>query len=121
MESFLDAVFSECISRGMAPPFIVCSVSQNGSVLVMRILAGGEPETLAERIEDDLFAFPINIMIVSQDNQAARVTIEGDGKITHHLSGVTVAHGSYRARTATAGNTPRVVALVRHLMKLGTE
>jgi hypothetical protein len=39
--------------------------------------------TLAQHVEDDAFATPINIMVVDRDGKAARLVIEG-GKISYH-------------------------------------
>jgi hypothetical protein len=75
-------IIERCIAEnGMQPPLVVCTVSTNGSVVVTRVNAGGEPDVLAEHSENQTFAFPINIMVVSQNNKAARVVIERGGNI----------------------------------------
>ena len=69
------AVFiRECRKGGMVMPFIVCAVSPNGSVVVTRV-GSGDAEPLAEHYEAHGFSVPMTIMIVDQENTAAKATI----------------------------------------------
>jgi uncharacterized protein (DUF302 family) len=77
-EHILEAL-RHCIEIGMKLPFVVCAVGTNGSVLVTRINEGREPDTLAQHSEDHGFTTPVNIMVVDQDGEAARVVIKGGG------------------------------------------
>jgi hypothetical protein len=84
LTDFLAATLEACVDRGMQLPFVVCAVARNYSVLAMRVNgAGTDGEVLAEHFENDAFELPINIMVVSQNNEAVRLTIEqeGGGKI----------------------------------------
>jgi hypothetical protein len=73
-----DDVFNQCLERGMQLPFVICAVSRNGSALVTRASGGNETDILAEHTEGMGFTLPINVMVLSQDNRAVRVTIEID-------------------------------------------
>jgi hypothetical protein len=74
LQEFLIAVSQQCEAQGMTLPFIVCSVAANHSVLVIRINEGADvpDDVLAEHLEDDRFVLPINIMVIGQNNTAAR-------------------------------------------------
>jgi hypothetical protein len=79
LTEFFTDVLEQCVARGMQLPLVVCPVARNSSVLVTRVNGGASSDVLAEHFEDDRLVLPINIMVVSQDNQAARITIETDG------------------------------------------
>jgi len=81
-EHFVE-MLEQCIENGMKLPFIVCSVSRNGSVLATRINEGRGPDTLAQHYEEHGFQTPINIIVVDHYGQAALAEIEG-GKISYH-------------------------------------
>jgi len=71
-----------CIERGFVLPFHAAAVGVNGSTIVVRYLAtdaGIAPEVLAEHYESEVFAAPVNIMIVDARGEAARVLITKDG------------------------------------------
>jgi hypothetical protein len=78
----LTAILDQCIAEhGMRLPLIVCCVSRNGSVLVTRVNEVAEPDVLAEHYEGSTFNEPVYVMVVSQNNKAVRVVIEGPNKI----------------------------------------
>ena len=78
----LTTILDHCIAEhGMQLPLIVCCVSPNGSVLVTRVNEGAEPDVLAEHYEGSTFKEPVNVMVVSQNNKAVRVVVEGPNKI----------------------------------------
>jgi hypothetical protein len=74
----------ECLAKGMKPPVIVCVVSPNGSVLVVRFSeTGAEPDVLAEHFEARGFALPMTVVVVDQNNMAARICLEETGRTWH--------------------------------------
>jgi hypothetical protein len=78
-------IFERCSERGFVLPWIVCSVSPNGSVCVTRIHGSGKAgECLAEHYEAKGFRLPMTIAIVDQRNEAARVTLWRSGEKTWH-------------------------------------
>jgi len=78
----LAEAMNHCIALGMKPPFILCAVSPNGSVIVMRFNEGRDPDPLAQHFENDTFTMPINIMVVDRSGEAARVEIRA-GKVSY--------------------------------------
>ena len=61
----------------MKLPFIICAASPNGTVFCMRFNGpGGEPEVLAQHDEPRGFRSPINWMMLDQNGEAVRVTID---------------------------------------------
>jgi hypothetical protein len=79
LQQLIVDVMNQCIENGMRPPFIVCAVSSNGSVLATRISEWREPDTLAQHFEDNAFVTPINIMVVDSSGEAVPVVIRGGG------------------------------------------
>ena len=66
-----------CRERGMKLPFIICAASSNGTVFCMRFNGpGGEPDVLAQHDEPGGFKSPINWMVLDQNGEAVRVTID---------------------------------------------
>jgi hypothetical protein len=74
LTNYIAAVISECRDDGMVMPFIVCAVSPNGSVAVSRV-GSGDVEPLAEHYESRGFSVPMTIMVVDQENTAAKATV----------------------------------------------
>jgi hypothetical protein len=62
--------------------FILCAASLNGSVFCIRT-AGSDREILAEHYEGGSFQLPINIMVIDQTGEAARIAIEAEGLKFH--------------------------------------
>jgi len=83
MDELLRDVLRQCVEHGMQPPFILCVVSPNGSVMVMRT-DGAHPEILAEHTEGAGFSIPINCMVVDRAGAAAHITIEPSGATSFH-------------------------------------
>jgi hypothetical protein len=82
-EQFLSTVIEQCLDEhDMQPPLVVCTVGDNGSLLVVRFNEGAKPVVLTKHCENDAFTLPIKITVVDQDNRAARLVIEGDGDIS---------------------------------------
>ena len=82
----IGEMLNTCLEQGMVLPFIVVSVSTNGSVLVLRYEQGDErldAVSLAEHVVQPGFILPINCMLVDQAGDAARIVIAQDG-ITYH-------------------------------------
>ncbi len=84
MTAVLAEILQECEQRGMVLPFVMVAASRNGTVLAMRVPGGGrDGEVLAEHSEEGAFAMPITCMILDQNNEAVRFTIEAGG-VTYH-------------------------------------
>jgi hypothetical protein len=82
-EQFLSTVIEQCLDEhDMQPPLVVCTVGDNGSVLVVGFNEGAKLVVLTEHCENDGFTLPIKVTMVSQNNRAARLVIECDGKIS---------------------------------------
>jgi hypothetical protein len=64
----------------MELPLIMCLISHNHSLMVMRINAGAEPDILARNYEGGAIDMPIHVTVVDQD-KAVRVMIEEPDKI----------------------------------------
>ena len=79
----LISVVETCIERGMQPPFIVCLVSTNGSILAVRFKVPNEPDILAKHPQDGMFRLPINGMVVDHTGEAVRVVIDKEGTTFH--------------------------------------
>jgi hypothetical protein len=80
LTEWLREALDTCIERGMQLPFIVCSISPNGSVVCMRVHGmGRDPDILAEHYET-VFRTPITIAVVDQTGEAVRITVGPDTK-----------------------------------------
>jgi hypothetical protein len=81
IEGLADAsveVLEGCIARGMTMPFIVVAASKNGSVAAFRF-RDGEADYLVEHFVDRSFVAPVTIMVLDQNDEVARVTLEAKG------------------------------------------
>ena len=66
-----------CRERNMKLPFIICAASPNGTVFCMRFSGpGGQPDVLAQHDEPGGFKSPINWMVLDQNGEGVRVTID---------------------------------------------
>jgi hypothetical protein len=83
LSEVIREVLRQCVQQGMQPPLILCVVSPNGSVMVMRT-DGEHPEILAEHTEGAGFSTPINCMVVDRAGAAAHITIEPSGATAFH-------------------------------------
>ena len=75
IEQFLD-------EHDMQPPFVVCTVGDNSSVLVVGSNEGANLVVSTKHCENNAFTLPIKITVVSPNNRAASLVIECDGNIT---------------------------------------
>ncbi len=80
----LGNILRTCLENGMQAPLTVAVVAVNGSILAGRYFwseshEGFDYVELAEHIEGEGFAVPINIMIVDSGGEAARVLIGREG------------------------------------------
>jgi hypothetical protein len=57
-------VLNQCLADGMKAPLILCAMSPNGSVLVMRFLGQGGPDKLAQNFEAGGFRLPMSIVVL---------------------------------------------------------
>lgn len=83
LTTLITEVLEECEHRGMREPFILCSISPNGSATCMRCSSEKGGEILAEHFEADGFALPMTIVVVDQDNEAVRITLTSSGRTWH--------------------------------------
>jgi hypothetical protein len=79
----LELVWEPCVKNfGMAPPLVVCCVSQNDTVLVsvMRLndLGDHEVESPARQMS---FKLPLAVVIVDRNNAVAKATVEANGAL----------------------------------------
>ena len=79
----LELVWEPCVKKfGMAPPLVVCCVSQNDtvSVSVMRLngLGDHEVESPARQMS---FKLPLAVVIVDRNNAVAKATVETNGAL----------------------------------------
>ena len=83
--TIINEILAGCADREMQPPFIMCSVSPNGSVYVVRVKGDGTPpETLAQHFENEGFALPMTVAVVDQRNEAVKITIAASGQRGWH-------------------------------------
>jgi len=85
-ENYMDkltAAIAEFLQRAIAEDFqfpcYMAAIAINGSVIVTRWAPDGtnfEPEFIAEHIEGDGLALPINVMLTDSTGQAAQMLIE---------------------------------------------
>jgi hypothetical protein len=76
-----------CLDRGMILPFVCVVAAANGSIFAVRYVQaadGLEPVRLTQHLEGPGFALPVNIMIMDQTGEAARVKLETTGAISYH-------------------------------------
>ena len=83
-EQFLATIIEQFLDEqhDMQPPFVVCTVGDNGSVLVTGFDKGAKLILLTKHCENDVFTLPLKITMVSHNNLAARLVIECDGNVT---------------------------------------
>ena len=84
LSNLLAELLDQCAEDGMVFPFIVCGISPNGSVCVSRIDGVGGTQILAEYTEPPGFKVPMTIVVVDQNNTAARITIDHEGYVVRH-------------------------------------
>lgn len=83
-DAFVETL-QRCLDEGMQPPFIVCAVAINGAGQIYRITPGEDGECLAQsHAAGGMMQLPINMMVVDQDGDAARVLISANGVTTFH-------------------------------------
>jgi hypothetical protein len=73
----LADVLTHCLDRSMRTPLMVCMMSRNGSVIVVRCIPDcEEPAVLAEHSEDDRFVSPIGALVLDQTGQALKFVLD---------------------------------------------
>jgi hypothetical protein len=77
-------VLTQCLENGMKAPLIVCTASPNGRIMAMRVIPDCEPDILVEHVEAPGVALPLTIMVLDQDNVAARITVNAAGSKVWH-------------------------------------
>jgi len=82
LRTTLMSVVSHSLDRGMKMPLMVCMMSRNGSVIVVRCVPDREePVVLAEHSHDDRFVSPIGIMVLDQSGQVLKLGVDDRGRI----------------------------------------
>lgn len=78
----LALVWEPCIQFRMVPPFVVCCVSQNGtvSVSVVRLNGPGDHEVESPTRQMQ-FKLPLAVVIVDRNNAVAKAIIETNGAL----------------------------------------
>jgi hypothetical protein len=79
----LELVWEPCISKfGVAPPLVVCCVSQNDtvSVSVMRLNDLGDREVESPTRQMS-FKLPLAVVVVDRNNAVAKAIIETNGSL----------------------------------------
>jgi uncharacterized protein (DUF302 family) len=83
MDQFADwfaQIMRQCKQNGMVLPFIICAARPNGSVLAIRADGRGHSDILAKHFEPKGVQLPMTIMVLDQQNNTVRVTIDPTGK-----------------------------------------
>jgi hypothetical protein len=82
-EKFLSTIIEQCLDEhDIQPPLVVCTVGDNGSVLVAGFNEGAKIVVLTKHCENDAFTLPIKVTVVGQNNRAARLVIDCEGNIS---------------------------------------
>jgi hypothetical protein len=79
----LELVWEPCVNKfGMAPPLVICCVSQNDtvSVSVMRLNGLGDHEVESPTRQMS-FKLPLAVVIVDRNNAVAKATVETNGAL----------------------------------------
>ena len=86
LREFIGYVLKDCVKDGMAPPYLLCSLSpKGGNVAIMRVRGDGTSEVLAEHYDNpDMFLLPMTIAILDQENRAVRIVINAEGRVSRH-------------------------------------
>jgi hypothetical protein len=87
LPGILGAFLQTCLDRGMVLPFVCVTAAANGSIFAVRYVQavdGLEAAPLAQHVEGPGFTLPINIMIMDQTGEAARVKLETTGTMSYH-------------------------------------
>jgi hypothetical protein len=82
LSEIMRSLLEQADEDGMKMPFIVCAISPNGSVMIVRFTAFGvEGDFLAKHSEPEGFRLPMTIALIDQDNRAIRGEITAQGKV----------------------------------------
>jgi hypothetical protein len=79
----LELVWEPCVNKfKMAPPLVVCCVSQNASVSVSMMRLNGPGDRDVESPTRPMsFKLPLAVVIVDRNNAVAKAAIDTDGKL----------------------------------------
>jgi len=84
LADLLVKVLKNCEAEGMVRPYIVCAISPNGTVFCSRVLANADTEVLVEHYEPGGFKLPMTVVVLDQENTAAKAIIQPGGAISYH-------------------------------------
>ena len=79
----LELVWEPCVNKfGMAPPLVVCCVSQNDAVSVSAIRLNGLGDHEVENPARPMsFKLPLAVVVVDRNNAVAKATVETNGAL----------------------------------------
>jgi hypothetical protein len=83
LQELIVEVLEECKRRGMRLPLILCGISRNGSTISARLTGEDSAEILTEYVAAEGFVLPMTVVVIDQDNEAARVTVTASGRFWH--------------------------------------
>lgn len=79
----IGAILTQLLADGFEPPIILTGVGKNGSLLAVEYTPADEghlsSEILAERVRDETFTVPVNLLFVDARGEAARVVLDASG------------------------------------------
>ncbi len=74
LRTTLVDVLTHCLDQRMKMPLMVCMMSRNASVIVVRCIPDcEEPTVLCEHSEDDRFVSPIGVLVLDRSGQAPKI------------------------------------------------
>lgn len=77
LRTTLVDVLTHCLDQGMKMPLMVCMMSRNASVIVVRCIPDcEEPTVLCEHSEDDRFVSPIGVLVLDRSGQALKFVVD---------------------------------------------
>jgi hypothetical protein len=83
LKKTLMDVVSLSLDQGMKMPLMVCMMSRNGSVIVVRCVPDREePVVLTEHSHDGRFVSPIGILVLDQGGQTLKLGVGDRDQVT---------------------------------------
>jgi hypothetical protein len=84
LKEVVTEAFDQATEKGMKLPFLLCAISPNGSVIVLRVRGdGSSPDVLAEHIEQEGWQLPMTLAVFDQNNESIRIAITAKRKAEH--------------------------------------
>ena len=76
--NMLTEFLSDCVDKGMQPPFVMCAINRKGWVFAVRF-NNGVAEVLSENNISDMIELPISGLVIDQGSQALKFVLNEDG------------------------------------------